>query len=226
MANSNRQNTKLTDAQLVLLSAASQRDDGLLIPPESIKGPALAADLKALLKRGLVEAVGAERKQTGGPADDRGEPVTARITRAGLDALGIVPGSDDQPTPNGAARGRVSRKQGRAQPTPAAGSGEQPAPSEKAIEPVPVAPASAQAAARSGTKQARVIALLSREDGATLDDLIAETGWLPHTTRAALTGLRQKGYVLTKSKDADGRTVYHIGDADQDAPAHAGGSDR
>ena len=36
MANSNRQNTKRTDTQLVLLSAASQRDDGLLIPLETI----------------------------------------------------------------------------------------------------------------------------------------------------------------------------------------------
>jgi len=70
-----------------------------------------------------------------------------------------------------------------------------------------------------------VIALLSREHGATLDDLIAVTGWLPHTTRAALTGLRQKGHVLAKSKNADGRTVYRIGHGDPDAPA-AGGSDR
>ena len=31
MANSNRPNTKLMDTQLVLLSAAAQRDDGLLI---------------------------------------------------------------------------------------------------------------------------------------------------------------------------------------------------
>src|SRR4051812_25027845 len=38
MANSNPQNT-LTDTQLVLLSASSQRDDGVLIPPETIKGP-------------------------------------------------------------------------------------------------------------------------------------------------------------------------------------------
>ena len=70
-----------------------------------------------------------------------------------------------------------------------------------------------------------MIALLSREHGATLDDLIAVTGWLPHTTRAALTGLRQKGHVLAKSKNADGRTVYRIGHGDPDAPA-AGGSDR
>jgi hypothetical protein len=36
-----------------------------------------------------------------------------------------------------------------------------------------------------------VIALLQQEQGATLAELIATTGWLPHTTRAALTGLRK-----------------------------------
>ena len=61
---------------------------------------------------------------------------------------------------------------------------------------------------QGGTKQARVTALLERDTGATLDELIAATGWLPHTTRAALTGLRHKGFVLDKSKRQDGTTVY------------------
>lgn len=71
-------------------------------------------------------------------------------------------------------------------------------------------PGPARAAVRSGTKQARVIALLSRPGGGTLDDLIAATGWLPHTTRAALTGLRRKGYALTRSKGADGTSIYSL----------------
>ena len=66
---------------------------------------------------------------------------------------------------------------------------------------------------RGGTKQARVIALLERDSGASLDELVAATGWLPHTTRAALTGLRHKGFVLTKSKREDGTTVYRISSA-------------
>jgi DNA-binding MarR family transcriptional regulator len=63
---------------------------------------------------------------------------------------------------------------------------------------------------RAGTKQAHIIALLEREEGVSLDDLIAATGWLPHTTRAALTGLRQRGYGLVKSPGEDGRTCYRI----------------
>jgi hypothetical protein len=66
------------------------------------------------------------------------------------------------------------------------------------------------------TKQALIIGLLQREAGATLDDLVAATGWLPHTTRAALTRLRQAGHALEKSKGENGATVYRIA-----APARA-----
>ena len=63
---------------------------------------------------------------------------------------------------------------------------------------------------RPGSKQALLVQLLSRPEGASLDDLLSATGWLPHTTRAALTGLRHKGHTLAKSKREDGRTVYRI----------------
>jgi transposase len=52
-------------------------------------------------------------------------------------------------------------------------------------------------APRGGTKLARVLELLQRDCGATLEELIAATDWLPHTTRAALTGLRKRGYAVT-----------------------------
>ncbi|MCZ8104921.1 MAG: DUF3489 domain-containing protein, partial [Burkholderiales bacterium] len=65
-----------------------------------------------------------------------------------------------------------------------------------------------------------IIAMLSRREGATLDDLIAATGWLPHTTRAALTGLRQKGLCLERSKSEGEPAVYRIRDtADQEQAA-------
>ncbi|WP_375391886.1 DUF3489 domain-containing protein [uncultured Sphingomonas sp.] len=59
------------------------------------------------------------------------------------------------------------------------------------------------------TKSAAVVALLSRPDGATLAELIAATDWLPHTTRAALTGLRKKGHRIERGK-RDGATCYTI----------------
>ena len=54
-----------------------------------------------------------------------------------------------------------------------------------------------------------MLALLSRREGATLPELIEVTGWLPHTTRAALTGIRKKGYEIARSK-RDAATCYCI----------------
>jgi len=60
-----------------------------------------------------------------------------------------------------------------------------------------------------GTKTAEITALLKREQGATLGELIAATDWLPHTTRAALTGLRKKGHAIERGK-RDDATCYRI----------------
>ena len=59
------------------------------------------------------------------------------------------------------------------------------------------------------SKSAAVVNLLQRDGGATLPELIGATGWLPHTTRAALTGLRKKGHAIERTK-RDDATCYHI----------------
>jgi hypothetical protein len=46
--------------------------------------------------------------------------------------------------------------------------------------------------------------------GATLDELVAATNWLPHTTRAALTGLRRRGHEITCTREAGQRGTYRI----------------
>lgn len=69
------------------------------------------------------------------------------------------------------------------------------------------APAAARPVRQS--KSAAVIALLERDNGATMADLIATTEWLPHTTRAALTDLRKKGHVIERGKRG-GQTFYRI----------------
>ncbi len=95
------------------------------------------------------------------------------------------------------------------------------APAGHPIQPAPVQPAPAQPyaiqadlrsltpAPRAESKTALVIALLQRPDGATLDELIATTGWLPHSTRAALTGLRKKGHAIQRNV-IDGASRYTI----------------
>ena len=56
-------------------------------------------------------------------------------------------------------------------------------------------------APRPGTKIAEVLALLARTEGASITELMGATGWLPHTTRAALTGLRQRGYAIERNRE-------------------------
>jgi len=62
---------------------------------------------------------------------------------------------------------------------------------------------------RASTKSELVLSLLQRSEGATLAELVEATGWLPHTTRAALTGVRKKGHVIEKSKRGN-ETCYRI----------------
>jgi hypothetical protein len=64
-------------------------------------------------------------------------------------------------------------------------------------------------APRGGSKLARVIALLERDHGATIEELIAATGWLAHTTRAALTGLRKRGYAVAIDRSDDKRGSFY-----------------
>jgi hypothetical protein len=73
----------------------------------------------------------------------------------------------------------------------------------------PVAPAEKATAPPRTTKISQVIALLERNQGATLDEMVKATGWLPHTTRAALTGLKKKGHTIERDKRGD-VTCYRI----------------
>jgi hypothetical protein len=80
------------------------------------------------------------------------------------------------------------------------------------------------ASSRRPTKQDRILALLSRDEGASIDVLMAATGWLPHTVRACLSGLRKKGHAIDRQKDGDAGSVYRIVssisiDATANAPA-------
>jgi hypothetical protein len=59
------------------------------------------------------------------------------------------------------------------------------------------------------SKQDLVLDLLRRDGGALLTDLVEATGWLPHTARAALTGLKTKGHVIIGTK-VDKTTRYSI----------------
>jgi hypothetical protein len=180
--------TRLTDTQLAILSSAAQREDHGLVLPERLKGQAARNTVERLISRGLVEEVRATGELPVWRHDDQGR-YGLRVTGAGLVAIGLEPAAD------GTSEGRSESEQPALEHQPR---------NDRAGD------RDRSAAPRSGSKQALIISLLSREEGATLAGITAATGWLPHTARAALTGLRHKGYALTSSKEVGGARTYWI----------------
>ena len=65
---------------------------------------------------------------------------------------------------------------------------------------------------RENSKQAQVLALLRRPEGATLAQICALTGWQKHTVRGTFAGAFKKklGIDITSTKDAGAERVYHV----------------
>ena len=63
---------------------------------------------------------------------------------------------------------------------------------------------------RASTKRAVLIGMLERPEGASVAEIGQQLGWLPHTVRAAITGLRHAGRLVTRTKNAEGRSVYRL----------------
>jgi hypothetical protein len=186
---------KLTDAQLVMMSAAAQRKDRCLSAPATTKGAALSKIGVKLAKLGLAREIGAKAGAPIWRRDDAGHGYGLKLTAAGLKAV-VDAGSQNAIEPS-----------------------EAPPPQPKNIvtQDENGCPAGV-AAPRDGSKLALVIEHLQRADGATIIDLTQATGWLPHTTRAALTGLRKRGYAVIRERIGARDSVYRI----SDAPAYIG----
>jgi hypothetical protein len=191
---------KLTDAQLVMLSAAAQRENLCLTAPDNMKGAILTKVGEKLMKLGLVREVRAKAGMPVWRRDETGQNYALKLTAAGLKAI-VVDDASEQAVEPGEAPQR--------KPQPNRDT-------TKASSPN-VIRQHAQTAPRAGSKLARVIDLLQGPDGATLLHLTEATGWLPHTTRAALTGLRKRGYAVVRERIEGGDSVYRIAGAAADA---------
>ena len=190
---------KLTDTQLVILSAAAQRKDGAVLPlPKSLKtkGTAVTKPLDGLRNRGLLEEKPASREGAAWRHGKDGRRMMLVITKAGLGALDGEPVGDPgkQPTP---AKVRTKKPRGGTVQKPAAAK-------LKSKQSLP--------AVRPGTKQALLIDLLKRKRGATIDEIVEATGWQPHSVRGAISGaLKKKLGLAVSSEKVDGRgRVYRI----------------
>jgi DNA-binding MarR family transcriptional regulator len=185
---------RLTDTQLVILSAAAGRDDRAVLPlPKSlrIRGGGATSSLKSLLKKGLVVERPSARDAPAWREAKDGRRLALAITDAGLAAIGIdeadAGGKGKRKKDRGATR-TSSRKPSRSK--------------TKKLSP----------GARPGTKQSLVIDLLSRKKGATIAEIGKATGWQPHSVRGAISGtLKKKLGLAVASGKVDGRgRVYRV----------------
>ena len=181
---------RLSESQLVVLNAACKRD-GRSVYPLTIKVPAGAVQkiLTSLLNKELIEEVRAKREDEVWREDKNGDRFTLRATSTADAALGITEGdAPAEPAPVAPANGK---KKGRA-----------PKPRK---ENAPRAP-------RTDTKQARLIEMLKRAKGATIEEVVKELDWQPHTVRGAIAGaLKNKLKLKVSSEKTEGRgRVYRI----------------
>jgi hypothetical protein len=182
----------LTNNQLIVLSKAAARDDGAALVPQGMGKGAAAKIGSSLVARKLLREM---RSKPGMPIwrETHGKNVSLVITRAGRDAIGVA----DDVTASDPSAPKAAR------PTAPAKAQKNGAAPQPELSPIEVAP-------RPGSKQALLVEMLCKDDGASLDALIQATGWLPHTTRAALTGLRKRGYAVERIRDQSKGSLYRI----------------
>ena len=92
---------KLTDAQLVLLSAASQREDGLIVLTDA--HPSVSRTITALLRKELLIELVVQRRQPHWRQDENGKPIGLKLTKVGYTAIGAEGGEDATTEPARAA---------------------------------------------------------------------------------------------------------------------------
>ena len=175
--------TKLTETQTIILTAGAQRPDNIALPlPKGLAGAAAKMAVAKMIERGWLQEVDANLR--------RGEPLW-RETGDGHGTTLVVTDSGllaigIEPV--------VAKTEGAIHENPAE-------------MPVPKVPTP-----RAGTKQAMLISLLRATDGATMDEIVAATGWLAHTARGAMSGALGKklGLVVTSEKDEARGRVYRL----------------
>jgi hypothetical protein len=216
--------TKLSDTQVIILSAAAQRDDGNVLPlPGSLRGGAAGKVVGALLSRGLIAERITDSMAKADPALNRiwrnepdGRGVLLHITPAGLDAIGIETTADPE-APVGYRVNEGTNSAGEPAGGAVAGAEEaeaEPAPKKRGGR-KKAAPTGADTVAprrsRDGTKQAKIIGMLRRPEGATIAQIVAASEWRAHTVRGFFAGALKKklGLEVTSEKVGDQR-VYRL----------------
>jgi hypothetical protein len=201
----------LSDTQLIILSAASQRTDRAAILPANLKGTAAKKVVHILLKQSLLQELRAKDDMPVWRRGDDNQPYTLRITESGLKAIEVAAvGAPDDNATSGPEEVVAENAPTETNPK---GQGRARRPSAKKAS-VRFAKASDASSGRlkPDSKQDRVVALLRQPKGATLDVLVKTTGWQKHSVRGFLAGtVRKKLKLPLLSEKIDGVRTYRIG---------------
>ena len=185
---------QLSDAQLVVLSAACQRSDRSVYPVTTkLPGGAAAKVLSSLLKKGLIREVQAKREDTVWREDKKRGRLTLRATPAAFGALGIDQGAapaesdgDAESAAEARTKSRRKRQAGKSKEKPTR--------------------------TRANSKQAQLIEMLKQPEGATIEEIVAKLKWQAHTVRGAFAGALKKRLGLkVELEKVEGRgRVYRL----------------
>ncbi len=176
--------TKLTETQTIILTAGAQRPDNIALPlPKGLAGAAAKMAVTKMIDRGWLQEVDANLR--------RGEPLWRETgdghgtTLVVTDAGLLAIGIEPVVVKTAVAIRERAMAESVARPsTP-----------------------------RTGTKQALLIEMLQAPEGATMADITAALGWLPHTARGAMSGALGKklGLVVISAKEQERGRVYRLG---------------
>ena len=176
--------TNLTETQTTILTAGAQRPENIALPlPKGLAGAAAKMAISKMIERGWLHEVDANLR--------RGEPLW-RETGDGHGTTLVV---------TDAGLLAVGIEPVMVKPVIAI--------HKHTVE----APALKPPTQRAGTKQAMLIAMLQKPEGATMEQIIAATGWQAHTVRGAMSGALGKKLrlVVTAVKEEDRGRVYRLG---------------
>ncbi len=210
---------ELTNTQLVILSAASQREDRGVELPANVQGKAAGKIVAKLIRAGLLEEIAASGSLPVWRRDNDNGAIALRITKAGLAAIDAADEAMAAPEENGGpliSLGEVVKSGsgaiafGKQRPV----SQRQSTRARHRLGKAKIHTGSLPDS-RPGSKQARVLAMLGRPEGATVAAIMRATHWQQHSVRGFFAGVVRKKLGLDlRSEKGDGDRVYRIVPAD------------